>query len=278
GRHTPIVDKRLFDKVQKVMIERGHPQSTKNEPHIFCGLMSCGECGMSITAEAREKHQKNGNTHSYTYYRCTKKSAARCSQSYVREEQLTADFSELLAMFVLPPEWAEDFKRRMNEDERDVGRTTATAVSALREQAHEIERKLDRLTDVYIAQDIERDAYLSKRRTLMSDKRTIEEQTARLERDGNAWLEPMQEWINEARNLAEIQKDPSLPAKKSALQKIFGSNLILLNQKVSGTAHPLYAAVTAARENFDSSEPNLVWAPRVGFEPTTNSLHFVHYY
>ena len=27
----------------------------------------------------------------YTYYRCTKKSAARCSQSYVREEQLATD-------------------------------------------------------------------------------------------------------------------------------------------------------------------------------------------
>ena len=50
--------------------------------------MRCGECGMAITAEVREKHQKNGNTHRYTYYRCTKKSAVGCSQSYVREEVL----------------------------------------------------------------------------------------------------------------------------------------------------------------------------------------------
>ena len=278
GRHTPIVDKRLFDKVQKVMLERGHPQVAGKEPQAFCGFMSCGECGMAITAEVREKHQKNGNVHRYTYYRCTKKSAARCSQSYVREEQLTADFSELLAMFVLPPKWARDFERRMKEDESDAGRTTARAVGDLREQAHDIDRKLDRLTDLYIAQDIERDAYLVRRRALMSDKRTIEEQTARLERDGNAWLEPMQKWINEAESLSQIQNDPSLPAKKSALQKIFGSNLQILNQKVSGTAHPLYAAVAAARENSDSLEPNLVWAPRVGFEPTTNSLHVVSCY
>ena len=142
----------------------------------------------------------------------------------------------------------------MQTDEREGGRATANAVNNLRTQAEDIERKLDRLMDVYIAQDIERDAYLSKRRALMSDKRTIEEQIARLERDGNAWLEPMQEWINDARNLAEIQKDPSLPAKKSALQKIFGSNLILQNQKVSGTAHPLYAAVAAARKNSSISD------------------------
>ena len=271
GRHTPIVSKQLFDKVQKVMIERGHPMVVGKELKIYCGLMSCGECGMSITAEVQKKHLKNGDTHHYTYYRCTKKSAARCSQSYVREEELTADFSNIISPYILPQEWAEDFKHRMQNDEREGGRTTGNAVAALREQTHDIGRKLDHLTDVYIAQDIERDAYLSKRSALMSDKRTIEEQIARLERDGNAWLEPMREWVSEATNLAEIQKDPSLPAKKSALQKIFGSNLILKDQKVSGTAHPLYAAVAAARENSEISDMGRVMVLGPGLEPGTPS-------
>ena len=61
-------------------------------------------------------------------------------------------------------------------------------------------------------------------------------------------------------------------AKKSALQKIFGSNLQLHNQKVSGTAHPLYAALRAARQNPYSSGSLQLSAPRVGVEPTTNSL------
>ena len=249
GRHTPIVDKRLFDKVQKVMLERGHPQAATTESQVFCGVMKCGECGMAITAEVREKHQKNGNTHRYTYYRCTKKSAARCSQPYIREEALAADVSDLLALFVLPPEWGRYFEGKMAQDERESGRTSAQAISGVREDIRQIDIKLDRLMDLYIAQDIERDAYLVRRRALMSDKRTLEEQGARLERDGNTWLEPMRMWINEAESLGQIQKDPSLPAKKSALQKIFGSNLQILNQKVSGTAHPLYAAVAAAREN-----------------------------
>ena len=252
GRHTPIVDKRLFDKAQKVMLERGHPQAATTEPQVFCGMMSCGECGMAITTEVRTKHQKNGNVHRYIYYRCTKKSAARCSQSYVREEALAADVSDLLALFVLPPQWARDFERRMETDERDVGRTSAQAVARLRNEMDDIERKLDRLTDLYIAQDIEH--------------------AARLERDGHAWLEPMRSWVHEAENLAQIQNDPSLPAKKSAIQKIFGSNLQLTNQKVSGTAHPLYAALRAARQNPDSSGSLQLWAPRVGVEPTTNSL------
>jgi site-specific DNA recombinase len=272
GRHTPIVDKRLFDKVQKVVVERGHPQAATAQPQALCGVMRCGECGMAITAEVRTKYQKNGNVHRYVYYRCTKKSVARCSQSYVREEALATNVSELLSLFVLPPEWARDFERKMQEDECDVGRTTAHAVSELREQMHDIDRTLDRLMDLYIAQDIERDVYLAKRRALMSDKRTLSEQITRLEHDGRVWLEPMRKWVIEAETLAEIQHNPSLPAKKSAIQKIFGSNLQLSNQKVSGTAHPLYAALRAARQNSESSASIQVWAPRVGVEPTTNSL------
>ncbi len=274
GRHTPIIDKRLFDAVQKVLEKRGRPKSKVSEPQIFCGLLSCGECGMGITAEVREKHQKNGNTHRYVYYRCTKKSAKGCTQPYVREEQLIANFSEILSPYVLPSEQARNFERRMEQDRYEGEHATGSVIAELREQSHDIERKLDRLMDVYIAQDIERDVYLTKRRLLMSDRRSIQEHIARLEADSTVWLEPMRAWVKELENLAQIRNFPSLPAKKSALQKIFGSNLILLNQKISGRAHPTYAVVATAYEKSGIFEPNQVWAPRVGFEPTTNSLHF----
>ena len=55
---------------------------------------------------------------------------------------------------------------------------------------------------------------------------------------------------------------PSLPAKKSAfafLQKIFGLNLYPAS-KIFGTAHPLYAALRAARQNPDSSDSIQLWA------------------
>lgn len=152
----------------------------------------------------------------------------------------------------------------MHEDERESGRISMQTIASVRDEIRQIDIKLDRLMDLYIAQDIERDAYLAKRRALTSEKRSLEEQTARLERDGRAWLEPMRAWVTEAQNLAEIQRNPSLPAKKSAIQKIFGSNLQLTNQKVSGTAHPLYAALRAARQNSESSASIQVWAPIAG--------------
>ena len=273
GKHTPIVEKSLFDKVQKVLVRRGHPQAETINPQPLCGLLSCGECGMSITAEVRVKNQKNGNIHQYVYYRCTKKSAARCAQPYVRQETISADLSELLSLYVLPPEWAQDFERRMQEDEKEAEHTAQAALHGLREEARDISRKLDRLTDLYIAQDIERGDYLNRRAALMAQSKSVEGQMTRLERDAGAWLEPMRHWISEAQQLAQTANSTDLPSKKSSLQNIFGSNLSLQNKKVSGTAKTPYAELRSARANFSKTDPVLLLAQVYHLARTHFSQH-----
>jgi DNA invertase Pin-like site-specific DNA recombinase len=64
GKHTPIISKSLFDRVQVVINKRGWHAPPKKSPEKFCGLLKCS-CGMSITAERKIKHQKNGNRHEY---------------------------------------------------------------------------------------------------------------------------------------------------------------------------------------------------------------------
>ena len=73
GIHEPIIEKSLFDKVQRVLMERGHQYRKEVIKHDLCGLFHCSY-GMMITAENKVKVQKNGNRHSYTYYRCSRKS------------------------------------------------------------------------------------------------------------------------------------------------------------------------------------------------------------
>jgi DNA invertase Pin-like site-specific DNA recombinase len=251
GKHTLIIEKRLWDKVQKIIVKRGHPQTTTKDPQALCGLLSCGECHMAITAEERIKRQKNGNVHRYVYYRCTKKSAVRCSQPYIREENLVADLSSLLSQYAMPPVIAQYYEQRMNEDEQEAGKIASDAIQNLRGKVQEIDRQLERLTDVYIAQDIERETYLERRRTLMSDKKTIEEQIARLGRDVGAWLEPMRERAKDASLLAKAAINDDLVLKRVCLKKIFGSNLFLKNRRIEFTPIKPYASLREARENFE---------------------------
>jgi len=235
GRHTPIVEKRLFDKVQEVVKLRGRIQKAKKEPTALCRLMKCGECGCSITAEAITKRQKNGNVHRYVYYRCTKKRGP-CSQSYVREEVLNVQLSNLLSGFVLPQEWSKEMLLMADKDGQEAQSVAVASVRELRANLADIDTRIARLTDVYVEQDIDRDAYLVRKRALMSERKSVEGQIARLERNATAWLQPLRDWIKDAQMLDEILKNDDLPSKKTSLQKIFGSNLTLQSREARGVA------------------------------------------
>ena len=256
GKHTPIVTKELFDKVQKVLVLRSRANyKAANAPQVFCGLLKCSECGCSITAEEKTKHQKNGDVHRYVYYRCTKKRGA-CSSDYIRQEKLDSQLSELLSKFVLPEGWADELNRMSEKDAANAAHSTAESVSALRAHIAELDAKIARITDLFVEQDIERDEYLSRKRSLMSEKRSLQERSLLLESNATTWLEPMRKWINEASMLDEIAKSKNLPSKKIPLQKIFGSNLTLHAHEARGMPQNQWFSLAAAKENH--SESNLV--------------------
>jgi site-specific DNA recombinase len=257
GRHTPIVEKRLWDKVQKVLVERGHPQKLVNDPKPLCGLMRCGECGRRITGEVQKNH---------TYYRCTKKNIV-CSQKYIREEDLVPQLNELISSHSMPPELAAEMEKCIENDKTDESRKTAAFVQELRGKVQDLSRKFDRLLDTYLAQDIERESYLKKRAKILSERKSVEEQIARLEQNAGSWLEPMREWIKNAVLLTETATNTDLIAKKTSLQQIFGSNLFLKNRCIEFTPTPPYASLREARLNFSETNLSFIAAAGLGFEP-----------
>ena len=267
GKHKPLIDKKLFDKVQFILKLRGKVRKVKNEPQVYCGLLSCGECGAMITAEEKTKHQKNGNKHHYIYYRCTKKKG-ECSQSYIREEVLNSQFSALLAELVMPVEWANELNKMLEKDEIKTTHSTTASLQAMRADIAELNGKIARITDLFVEQDIERVEYLERKRALMSQRRSVEEQVLLLERDATRWLEPMRKWITEAQMLNEIAQSNDLPSRKSYLQKIFGSNLTLHSREARGTPQNQWFSLATAKENLSESNLISTLAEGVGVEPT----------
>jgi hypothetical protein len=117
GKHTPIISKQLFDKVQAVLKERSKPQARTKEPKPLCGLFRCGECGRMITAEVQKGH---------TYYRCSKKGVV-CSQPYIREEVLAIQLSDILKDFAAPSDWAVGLSKMADEDEANAMQSSIAA-------------------------------------------------------------------------------------------------------------------------------------------------------
>ena len=94
GKHTPIITKELFDRVQESISE--HIITNQNKEFAFTKVMICGLCSSGITADEKFKKQKNGTTHRHVYYTCCKSMDKNCKSGYIREEDLIEKLAELI--------------------------------------------------------------------------------------------------------------------------------------------------------------------------------------
>jgi site-specific DNA recombinase len=282
GKHQPVISKKIFDRVQIILKQRGRPHhQPKNEPRDFCGLLKCGVCGMMITGEYKIKRQKNGNEHHYVYYHCTKKNKlVKCKNPAIPEEDLNAQISSLLQKFSLKKDWAEQIMKMLEKDKDETAQSSFAFVKENEERLVLIKSKLQKLLDGYLEQDIEREIYLKKKAELISEKKTLEEKISTLSQKRTGWIEPMEKWIKEAENLEKIARESNFFEKKVAAKKIFGSNLTLSAKKVlepepknpADMPQTHWAAINAAHKNASENKNSLVLARGEGIEPPIADL------
>ena len=280
GKHKAIISKKLFDQVQATLVRRGKPQKGKTEPQVFCGLLRCGSCNMAVTAEHKVKHQKNGNTHEYVYYRCTKKRKdMKCLEAAVTEPELAAQLTDILHGYAMPKSWAKQLETMLDKDEKQAEQSSGVFISQAQTKLASLQSKLQRLLDGYLDQDIDQQTYRAKRGELMSEKKSLQEQMSKLTLAHNAWIEPMRQWIKQAYDLNRIAKSDDFVAIKSAFLEMDGLNLFLKTKKAQPTAAPtafppknIWLALRAAQEKRALSRSISDFSPflvrRKGLEPS----------
>ena len=285
GKHTPLISKKLYDNVQKVVDLRCfRQQDHTREPAPYCGLLKCG-CGMMITAENKTKRQKNGNVHQYVYYRCTRKSKTiTCIEQPVRSEPLDEQLSGLLAQFTLPDGWGDWLRQRIDTTERKEQAESDVLLDDLRDKVAHLSGKLQRLLDSFLDELIDRQAYLAKKAEIMSEKKSLEEQMSDIALKQSTWVEPMTKWLDKAISICEIAHTDDFSAKKTLLREIFGLNLFLTNKNVavngdqsqiSPLKNPWFALRATKDKTAHSGVNFLIYSnmePRSGVEPETSSL------
>src|SRR3990167_9546462 len=87
GKHEPIIDKDLFDKVQACLIHAPRLRPGTKEFN-FVKIFKCGKCGSGVTASEKFKRLKNGSINKYIYYHCMKFRDRYCNEKYIREDNL----------------------------------------------------------------------------------------------------------------------------------------------------------------------------------------------
>ena len=220
--HEPLISKRLFDKCQEVMSKRGKQKEIRKHNFAFLGLMKCGSCNCSITAEK----QKGRN-----YYRCTKKKGLCQEKHFLREENLVEQIKTFLQKVSLS---SRDTKKVLAEFQKDETREKEKSVSIiqnLKTEIAEIETKLEKLLDAYLGEVISATGYKARKEKLLTQKIELGEKIRDFEQKGLSRLEPAREFVlslNQAQKLLSTRNYSEM----TTFLKNIGSNHILRNRQL----------------------------------------------
>jgi len=226
GSFASIVSKATFEAVQKILDERSRPRRSKASHNFpFTGLLKCGECGASITAQFAK-----GNGGIYRYYRCTKK-LGKCCQPYLREDSLKDELRNKLQKVALCEDLKEKMLAQISIWEKEDKRSSHAFSQNLSIKIAEIEEKLDKLVNVFLDDLIDKDTYINKKNQLIKTKADLIQKRKGFGEKTDNWNEPLREWVNDAHHAEELTSSKDLSAIKSFVEKI-GTNRRLLDKKV----------------------------------------------
>ena len=245
GRHKPLISKKLFDKCQEVLHQRGKPQKKRKNNFAFLGLLKCASCGCSITAEKQKGHN---------YYRCTKKKGLCLEKHYIREEALAEQFKKFFEKVSLTSQDKEKVLFELEKEEVSAKKQSEQLVQNLKEELKIIEQKLEKLLDVYLCETITTEEYTKRKEKLINQKMDLQDKIKDFEQNKLSWLEPAKEFISNLEKAHELKNSEDFSEFPVFLKNI-GSNHILQNRKWFFSPQIPYKLVAQNLTNSD-------WCPR----------------
>ena len=242
GIHKPIINKTLFDEVQKQVARFERPRYKKGHEFPFIGLAKCGECGGAITAEAHPRKYKNGNSPTFTYYRCTKKHGV-CSQKYVSESNLAIQIRGCIKKVVVPENWKSVWLKLIEEDKQKEILKQEENITQVRANIQSIDLKLNKLLDTYLDGIVSEENYKQKKNELFNQKLKLEEEIVKIKEIGSSWLEPLEQFIMRAFKAQKIAQEKNEYQNLSDFVRSACSNFFLTDQHLQFSYNLGYSAL-----------------------------------
>ena len=232
GNHEKMITPDEYDRAQAILGRKGK-QRPKTREFSFTGMIYCGECEATITAE--EKINKYGTR--YIYYHCTKRKDPHCSQRSVELQELKKQVNEILSNVNIPEsfkDWAIKHLNDLHDKEtQEQGLINSSIDSAYADCLGRINNliklKISPMnTDGSVLSD---EDYQQQMIGLKKEKKQLEGQMKVLGERVDQWEELSMKTFQFARYAKYHFENGTLMDKRIILQTI-GSNFILENRKL----------------------------------------------
>jgi len=226
GKHPAMVSLAEFERAQSLL---GRVDRTRPKTHSFAytGLVHCGTCNGSITAE--EKVNRFGSR--YIYYHCThNKAGIECREKSLEERQLE---SEVLAFLKKVHVSDDELKEplaiidQQRTEYRELGDKAARSIESAIEACR---TNLDSLTKMRYRELITDEEFIRQKTELVRRKTTLEDQLGRT--NSESWVEPSRNLFLFS-NRAIFWLTHGTQQEKRLILSTVGSNPLLTGKKLN---------------------------------------------
>ena len=227
GKHQAVISLDEFKSVQAAIRRRNAPHPKRNA-FPYLGLITCGECGMAITAQITT----NRFGSRYTYYHCTKKGLGPpCQQSGIRAEDLEHQIEEWLGSLQPDGEAHANLRSAFDDLQGRADNTALALQQSLESTLRKTRAQLAELLTLRLSQIIDDEEFVRRRSELQFE---VERLTRKLD-DFNRpddWLKPFDAAVPLSTYAVDWFRGASDQMKRTILKSV-GSNLTLIDKKLS---------------------------------------------
>jgi site-specific DNA recombinase len=250
GRHEPVITLGEFEAVQRRLKRRDAPRPSRHH-FAYTGLMRCGGCGLSITAEDR----RNRYGSRYVYYHCTKRKVGpRCGERVVEERDLERQIASFLGTLAIDPLFEAWVLEELAHDQTSEREADAAAKRSVAASYDDAKAQLTELTGLRLRRMVTDEEFKVQRLRL-------EQLAARLRQQLDQaadWFEPVRAVISMRKQAAQWFAQGGAREKRLILETV-GSNLILAGRKLSiQAAKPFAPRVIPTARSFLCGAPENV--------------------
>jgi site-specific DNA recombinase len=226
GKHEPMVTMAQFEQVQRLLgrVDRARPQR-----HVFpyTGLMHCGTCGCSVTAE--NKINRFGSH--YVYYHCTrKKRDIHCQEKCIEQAQIEEQTCDVLKSIYLDQKDLGDALAALEEERRKDHSAEEVLHASVEHALERCRRNLDNLTKLRYQELIGEEEFIRQRAGLTQEESKLNERVEQFKTEN--WIEPSRNLFLFSNRAVFWQTHGTIEEKRLVLSTV-GSNLTVSNKKLS---------------------------------------------
>ena len=215
GSHQPLVSRDLWDKVQRLLSERGVKKpKTARERFAFSGLLTCTHCGCSLVGEIKKEK--------YIYYHCTG-ARGECPKPYTREEVIEQQFCTLLGSLRFDDEILAWVREALMESHADERQEHEQAIERLQSRYAVLRSRLDTMYVDKLDGRIDADFYDAKAAEFREEQSQVRYELKRHESANASYMDEGVQLLELANNAVYLFKKQQ-PAQKRELLKFVVSN------------------------------------------------------